>query len=648
MTEASRLLQLPQEECPEIGSRFPTRQRPKRCDNIEDTVVLLDKELIWSPIGLLWERTLENVLFEWRLGKYMGMSLRALKARIILIGLCAWYKMVWKKQNIGPMWENSAERKRPRRSNAIKISSVLRLHEKREQKLISKRFSPKPSCSKGYRRHGRLTNKNRTKEKYSLEKISAWSYDIMEGHAEACVEKYCELAKKDVSTLQQVAAPCINDQENTSRRLWNNQRALSLSPVCAQFFDMRAPGKNWTTRFQYHGPISNNLEHSLWQKVAKFDQIHQSDRKIHTILWCGKPDWRLQTWSVLRCFICRWRAGFKINVRRFTVRIQITHVCSISWMCKKQTAVSHSSAESEIRSLDAALRLDGQPAVQFWQCVLQTLSSRSAKGNLGRHKRERVIPSHSHSDNCVLESIGHVFANIHNSSHSTQLYTFEDNAAVIQMINKGRSPNLRHGTRTHRVALDWLFERMNLDHPIFDKVRANTWSIGGYFNTGNVTTIQWQSLFSLWQISRPHGSSDVRNVSRKPLSWSVWGKHQAISQVMTQAECVDQMRDKSPSKVLKPSCILDNHCSWSKWAIMSLHDHKTREIFLQEDSSPWMRRETSCRSTPLLRSCEKNRFVRQLVPSSVDCRTCTRQKFTSSQILFYVWETGDEHTRRKV
>ena len=31
----------------------------------------------------------------------------------------------------------------------------------------------------------------------------------------------------------------------------------------------------------------------------------------------------------------------------------------ISWMCKKQTSVSHSSTESEINSLDAGLRLDG-------------------------------------------------------------------------------------------------------------------------------------------------------------------------------------------------------------------------------------------------------------------------------------------------
>ena len=42
-----------------------------------------------------------------------------------------------------------------------------------------------------------------------------------------------------------------------------------------------------------------------------------------------------------------------------------------SWMCKKQTSVSHSSTESEITSLDAGLRMDGIPALEssgfgFW------------------------------------------------------------------------------------------------------------------------------------------------------------------------------------------------------------------------------------------------------------------------------------------
>ena len=36
------------------------------------------------------------------------------------------------------------------------------------------------------------------------------------------------------------------------------------------------------------------------------------------------------------------------------------------------------------------------------------------------------------------------------------LYISEDNEAVIKVIIKGRSPAMRHGPRTHRVALDWL------------------------------------------------------------------------------------------------------------------------------------------------------------------------------------------------
>ena len=46
------------------------------------------------------------------------------------------------------------------------------------------------------------------------------------------------------------------------------------------------------------------------------------------------------------------------------------------------------------------------------------------------------------------------------------LYVFEDNEAVIKMIIKGRSPTKRHVSRIHGVALDWLFDRINLDPKI--------------------------------------------------------------------------------------------------------------------------------------------------------------------------------------
>ena len=47
----------------------------------------------------------------------------------------------------------------------------------------------------------------------------------------------------------------------------------------------------------------------------------------------------------------------------------------ISWMCKKQTAVSHSSAESEIISLDAGLKLDGFPALDLWDLTVLVLGN---------------------------------------------------------------------------------------------------------------------------------------------------------------------------------------------------------------------------------------------------------------------------------
>ena len=51
-----------------------------------------------------------------------------------------------------------------------------------------------------------------------------------------------------------------------------------------------------------------------------------------------------------------------------------------SWMCKKQTSVSHSSAESEIISLDAGLQVDDLPALDLRDVVIEVLrSSNSAK-----------------------------------------------------------------------------------------------------------------------------------------------------------------------------------------------------------------------------------------------------------------------------
>ena len=45
----------------------------------------------------------------------------------------------------------------------------------------------------------------------------------------------------------------------------------------------------------------------------------------------------------------------------------------IRWMCKKQTSVSHSSTEAQIVSLDAGLRMDGIPALDPWDLIVDVL-----------------------------------------------------------------------------------------------------------------------------------------------------------------------------------------------------------------------------------------------------------------------------------
>ena len=73
-------------------------------------------------------------------------------------------------------------------------------------------------------------------------------------------------------------------------------------------------------------------------------------------------------------------------------------------MCKKQTACSHSSTESEIISLDTGLRLYGLPALELWGLIVSVLgnicrvSDRSGQPEYDVHKHHK-----SHNKNRCYE-----------------------------------------------------------------------------------------------------------------------------------------------------------------------------------------------------------------------------------------------------
>ena len=56
----------------------------------------------------------------------------------------------------------------------------------------------------------------------------------------------------------------------------------------------------------------------------------------------------------------------------------------ISWMCMKQTGVSHSSTESKVKSLDCEQTCD----VTFWPDNLGCVRECSAKSSRGNRKNE--------------------------------------------------------------------------------------------------------------------------------------------------------------------------------------------------------------------------------------------------------------------
>ena len=81
------------------------------------------------------------------------------------------------------------------------------------------------------------------------------------------------------------------------------------------------------------------------------------------------------------------------------------------------------------------------------------------------------------------------------------LFIFEDNEAVIKMIRKGRSPTMRHVSRTHRVALDWLFERIKFDPKIQIKNINTKSQLADILTKGNFTRDEWNHLLCLFNIS---------------------------------------------------------------------------------------------------------------------------------------------------
>ena len=211
----------------------------------------------------------------------------------------------------------------------------------------------------------------------------------------------------------------------------------------------------------------------------------------------------MQTGNVSRLWFrgrC-WR--FEIHYWRNIVHLVKSYICSKKLDGKKQAAVSYSSTESKIISFYTGLRLGGLLALVLWDLIVLVLgnvprvSDRSGQPDNDVHKHHK-----SQKMINVTENIDSVPSNVNSARQEAFLSVFEDNEAVIKMIIKGRSPTMRHVSRTHRVALEWLFDRINLDSKIQIKNIDTKNQLADISTKGNLTRDEWNHLFSFFNISQ--------------------------------------------------------------------------------------------------------------------------------------------------
>ena len=125
--------------------------------------------------------------------------------------------------------------------------------------------------------------------------------------------------------------------------------------------------------------------------------------------------------------------------------------------------------------------MNGIPVLVSWDMEIKVLHSaknrfthmKYSETSCAKEFRSKNLTTEdkrtSNRDLDELSYSDQLITNANSFQCNVQLYIFENNETVIKMIIKGRSPMMRHVSRIHGVALDWLIDRVILDRKIHNK-----------------------------------------------------------------------------------------------------------------------------------------------------------------------------------
>ena len=586
MEDDLKLLKIPISECPDIWIRLPRNKWPESWSSMEDPVVPLERNLYGHPLaGLLWERQFEKILLQhgWeKMSNRECLFVHRQKGLFLSVYVDD-IKLAGKEQNINPMWKvlnkevdlgeptsffDQAHLGCTQRQCEISKDIVDNYRAMFESRISAVKIEKLP-CSENFH-------------------TSSWSCD-MEGHAKKCVERYCELANKTTQQLYKVSTPCIDDHHVKEEELTS---VGELSQVCSQFF----------------------LKCLYLARIGRPDILWSVNKFARSITkWTKACDKRLNRLISYIHHTCEYKQNCHVGNTAKQCRLGLFQdsdfagdledsksssggtLCvfgshtfvPIIWMCKKQTSVSHSSTGSEIISLDAGLRLDGIPALDLWDLIVLVLGNTTQ--NHDRTGQPVVCRDKSHEPSTrsqgmfnVLNNIVCVPSNVQFSHQEALLYVFEDNEAAIKMIIKGRSPTMRHVSRTHRVALDWLFDRINLDPKIQIKHIDTKNQLADILTKGNFTRDEWNHLLCLFNIS--HFSSTVCSEGMAKRTQQDSGEERVtaesrpmMSLIARAPSTLSSLASESPGK--------KSYESQSPWSAKAEKDDRTGQPVVHRDES---------------------------------------------------------------
>ena len=313
--------------------------------------------------GLLRERQFEKVLLKYGCGKVPNWECLFVnrEKRTIFVCIRGRVKTGWKETKYQSDVENHHERRWCWENQHHSLTMFIWVVLNENVKLAKILWTITKTCSNPGFLLGSVEKLSETRASGKLDAntISSWSHD-MEGHAKKCVERNCELALKTTDQLNKVATPCLDDQQFQEEEMGS---VGDVSTVCSHFVlkcmylgRIGRPDILWSvnklagqsqTGDKRLARLTSYIHHK-----CEFRQYCYVGNTAQKILLCGKHSTTMQIWFNSLFFAGDLEESKSTSGGLLCIFGSQTFV-PITWKCKKQTSVSHSSTEAEIISLDA-------------------------------------------------------------------------------------------------------------------------------------------------------------------------------------------------------------------------------------------------------------------------------------------------------